>query len=100
MDALDGVESLSVAGRLRQVAERGEQVAQLVAEVKLNEWALDGLDEIGWALYDLTRQERAVSAVTNLVFVADHLEELASAMRTLRQHRHELEDALETEEEK
>ncbi len=95
MDALDEVESLSGAARLRQLAERADQVARLVDEANANEWVLDDLDEIRWGLRDLTQLKRAVSTVSGLDDVANELEELASAMQAIRRHRSELQDALD-----
>ncbi len=94
LDAIDDVESLGGAARLRQLAERADQVVHLVDEVRAQSWALDDLDDIGPALDTLTWLGTSASTVAELDDVADAVDELALAIREIRRHRAELEDAV------
>ena len=95
LEALDGVEALGGAARLRELAERAHQVIAVVEEVQAQSWALGGLYDIGDALDELTCLEPKVCSVARLHDVADDLDELASAMRDVRRHRDELEEAVD-----
>jgi hypothetical protein len=97
-DNLEQLPRLQGATKLRQLAEKAEEVACFLDNTAEVDWALDDLPDVADALFDLRHHRKTLDALVGLDDLADELEEVARTLSALRRQREDLCWAAQNEE--
>lgn len=97
-DNLGQLPRLQGVAKLRQLAEKAEEIAYFIDNMADVDWALDDLPDVAEAFYRLRQHRRTLDVLVSLDDLADELEEVARTMSALRRQREDLCLAAQNEE--
>ena len=97
-DNLEELPTIQGATKLRQLAERAQEVVYFLDNVADVEWVLDDLPDVVEALYDLGQHRDTLDALVQLDYLAYDLDDVARSLSALRCQREVLGWAAEEDE--